>query len=430
MIKTNTFVRSLLDKGLVDDVAFLENGYDIQVQGRLTSVRLNGKGGALIYNHKNNDLLEIESGRLDDVLHRYIIRSAFGTQNETGVHGIHCKDTFLVPTKIINNSVIFTDTLKRNFVVSGTTAEAALSFFKDACTVNADDCMIMLNGFTPYSVAARKAVKSSVESDEVELQLLRCSVNVDDYAVTPKSELINNVGQTVVGGFLCSSADKLNYMTFEDDEAKLFMFNSKSRKSVNSSTVRSKNPLASRAQIALNTIEAKKIVNNYLNAKYPEGLSIRAVESALAYEAPSMFKAADIHEPLQYTNVFNHYRKNADTVALRLDSNKSLFIGLSNSTTASKFRAVPDVEAIKNALYRNGYSLTELESGLTFGAKEDVVTSIVNSCTNYVPVVEKVMNKVNTVTKVLGNACKPVLAGYGIDDKNHAFTKIAKVVIN
>ena len=71
MIKTDNFVKTLSDKGLVDDAIFCENGYDIQYKGNLVSVRLNDKGGALIFNQKKNSVMEIESGRLDDVLHRF-----------------------------------------------------------------------------------------------------------------------------------------------------------------------------------------------------------------------------------------------------------------------------------------------------------------------------------------------------------------------
>ena len=56
MIRTDNYIRALSDKGLVDDAMLLENGYDIQYKGNIVSVRLNDKGGAVIFNKKKNNL--------------------------------------------------------------------------------------------------------------------------------------------------------------------------------------------------------------------------------------------------------------------------------------------------------------------------------------------------------------------------------------
>ena len=54
MIRTDNYIRALSDKGLVDDAMLLENGYDIQYKGNIVSVRLNDKGGAVIFNKKKS----------------------------------------------------------------------------------------------------------------------------------------------------------------------------------------------------------------------------------------------------------------------------------------------------------------------------------------------------------------------------------------
>ena len=60
MIRTDNYIRALSNKGLVDDAMILENGYDIQYKGNIVSVRLNNKGGAVIFNQKKNDLFEVQ----------------------------------------------------------------------------------------------------------------------------------------------------------------------------------------------------------------------------------------------------------------------------------------------------------------------------------------------------------------------------------
>lgn len=428
MIKTNAFVKSLLEKELVDDVAFLANGYDIQVDGKIVSVRVNEKGRAIIWNHNSSSITEVDSGRLDDVLHKFIIASCFGFQSKEGVHSIKCSNTFFVPVKLIKNNVVFADTLGREFVVSNTTKDAILSFFNEAAQVNADDCILMLDGFQKYDRHITSA-KESVDENEVNVNLLKCSVSIDDYAVSPISSSINDVGKTVVGNFICSSSDKLNYMTFEDDLKNIGF--GKSRSNVTSSTIRSDNVFVKRAKVALNSSKGIKSVKEYLNAKYPAGLSVRAVESAMAYEAPSIFKHAGITDALSYKNLFNNYRVKADCITFRLDSNMAICSSIEKSgESIQTFRAVPDVEVIANALHREGYTLDELESGLTFEARSDIATSITNAMKNIVPLAEKVINSPNVVTKLVGSSVKDELKTFGISDDTGAFMCMNKVIIN
>lgn len=425
MIRTDNFVRALSNKGLVDDAMVVENGYDIQYKGNIVSVRLNERGGALIYNHKKNNLSEIQSGRLDEVLHKYIAQSLFGTQTKVGLKGIECKNTFFVPTKVIQNAVIFEDAEGRKFTMEGNTPEAVLSYFNQACDVNADDCMILLNNFKVYNHLHN--VKSSVETPEVELQLLKSNVNPEDYAVSPKASSINDVGQTVVGNFLCSAADKWNYMTFEEDTSKMFSFGSASKR-ITSSTVRSKNPLTMKAKEVLTS--NRKAVQSYIDRKFPNGLCVSALENLMAYEAPGLYKEAGIKENMNYNAIFNNYLKDCDSVQFRMDNTKSILCAVcKDNKSVAKFRAVPVLSEMKQPLQREGYLLSELESGLEFGRKETAIKAIVSNLKDFVPVVENTLNKANTITKITGNDCRTILQSYGLNDSKGVFNTITQVIL-
>lgn len=430
MIKTDNFVKTLSDKGLVDDAIFCENGYDIQYKGNIVSVRLNDKGGALIFNQKKNSVMEIESGRLDDVLHRYIIQSVFGTQTKTGVKNTEYKNVFLVPSKVIKNAVMFEDTEGRTFVVNGVSPQAVLSYYNEACETNCDDVMILLSGFTPYDRSFR-GNENAVESSEVEVQLLKCSVNFEQYAVAPRSECINDVGQTVVGNFLCSSSDKVNLMTFEEDSQKAFTFSSAPKRNIRSSTMRTKNPYAIKAKDFLTSGVARRCVQNYIDEKYPYGLCISSMQQVFAYEAPALFNAAKMENKIDYKNLFQRYLKDADTIQFRLDSNKILYSALSvDGKSVAKFHAVPDVAFIRNNLVKDGYYISELESGLEFKKGDTAVASILSGCKNFAPISEKPINKPNTVSKVIGSECQKVLSEYGINDTKGVFSSLVQVIVN
>ena len=426
MIRTDNYIRALSDKGLVDDAVLLENGYDIQYKGALVSVRLNNKGGAVIFNHKKNDLFEVQSGRLDEVLHKYIFQSLFGLQNKVGTREMECKNVAFVPTKVVKNSVVFEDNAGRKFTMDGVSPKAVLSYYKHACEVNADDCMLLLNCFVPYNFK-ENFVTSSVETPEVELQLLKSSVNAEDYAVSPKVESINDVGQTIVGNFLCSAADKWNLMTFEEDQSKAFMFNSASKKNINSSAMRSKNPLVNNAKKVI----PSAIVSKYIDNKYPHGLCLSALENVVAYETPALCKEANVDVPTNYGFIFNSLLKDADRVCFRLDNNKSILCAIEKKgVSASKFRAIPVLSEMKQPLFNNGYLLTELESGIELSVTDTAVGAIVSACKEFVPVVENPVNVPNTVDKIIGSSAKEALMSYGINDKNGVFKSFYRVVLN
>lgn len=427
MIRTDNFVRALSDKGLVDDAMFLDSGYDIQYKGNIVSVRLNDKGGAVIFNQKKNDLVEIQSARLDEVLHKYIFQSLFGLQNKIGTREMDCKNVAFVPTKVVRNSVIFEDNTGRKFTMSGNSPKAVLSYYKEACNINADDCMLLLNNFVAYN-PAKEYVSSSVETPEIELQILKSAVNMEDYAVSPKIDCINDVGQTIVGNFLCSASDKWNLITFEEDQNNAFNFSSVSKR-ISSNALRTKNPLVLKAKDLLSS--NKQAVSKYVEDKYPHGLCVSAMQNMLAYETPSLCKEANVENTINYGFVFNNLLQNADKVRFRLDNNKSILCAVEKEgVSVAKFRAVPVLSELKDPLTKNGYFLTELESGLEFNAMDTTVGIIASCCKSFVPVVENPVNVPNTVTKVIGSSAKETLMTYGINDVKGVFSSFYRVVLN
>ena len=429
MIRTDNYIKTLSDKGLVDDAITLENGYDIQYKGNIVSVRLNEKGGALIYNQKKNNIMEIQSGRLDEVLHRYIVQSLFGIQTKEGIKSNKYNNVFFVPTKVIGNSVVLEDPVGRKWTVKGSTPKAVLSYYEDARMVNADDAMVLLDGFSAYSIHDREPLKSCVEN-EVELTLLKSSANIDDYAVAPRSECINDIGKTLVGVFCCSSADKVNQINFEEDSSKIFAFNAPARRNITSSTMRTKNPYAIKGKEVFSSVAGRKAISNYVDTKYPDGLCLSAMEQVIAYETPAIILSAKMNERLEYKTTFQKYLKNATDVNFRMDSNKSVLAELCNSTSVAKFRMVPDLSEIRNSLKKEGYLLSELENGLSFHIEDPAIACIVSNCCEFVPVSEDAVNMTNKVGKVIGSECKRTLAEYGINDQKGVFNSLTQIIIN
>ena len=430
MTKTGNYIKSLMDHGLVDDAIGVEGGWDIQYKNNILSVRVDNKGGALIYNQKRGNVTEVKSGRLDDVLHRYIAQSLFGLQTREGTRGEMCKDAFFVPTKVIKNALVFEDPVGRKFTVSGVSPKALFSYYKDAAAVNADDCLVLLSGFTAFDFHNEND-KPSGESAEIESQLLKCSCNIDDWAVCAKSDKINDVGQTIVGNFLCSSADKVSQITFEEDCRKAFMSCAVAKKGITSSAARVKNPLAAKAKELLASAKGKKAVGEYLDSKYPDGLCVSSIEQVMAYEAPSILKSAGMECEIPYKGLFAEYLRNCDKVSFRLDSNKSILCSLGvDGKSAAKFRAVPNLGMMKSALQRQGYLLSELSDGLEFDSTEEAVSVIANSCDGFVPVSEKMAGRPNVVSKIVGSEVGKILSSYGIDDKNGVFQSLVSIEVN
>ena len=430
MIKTGGYIKSLMNHGLVDDAVGVDGGWDIQYKNNIVSVRLDDKGGALIYNKRNNDVIEIKSGRLDDVLHRFIVQSLFGLQNKVGVKKNVYRDAFFVPSKVVNNLVIFEDPVGRKFTVEGASPRAVLNFYDEAAAVGADDCVLLLSGFKPYTRDCAPKT-AGIKDLDVETQILKSSLDLDDYSVMPDVRLINDVGQTIVGNFLCSSADKVSMMTFNEDLKKVFSSNAVAKRGITSNAVRVRNPLALKAKKELASAAGRKALCEYLNSKYPEGLCVSSLEQVMAYESPSIMKAANVESDISYKGLFSTYLQNSESAAFRLDSNKSILCTLSvPGKSAAKFRAIPDLSLMKSSLSRCGYLLSELSNGLEFDSTNEAVSVIVNHCSNFTPVSEKMVNKVNLVSKLNGQEVRSELSNYGIDDKEGVFSSLVQIVLN
>ena len=232
-------------------------------------------------------------------------------------------------------------------------------------------------------------------------------------------------------GLHASSADKAVQMTFEEDERKLFSSAVNKRKNIVASSVRTKNPLAVKAKELFSSKIARKGVEEYVDAKYPNGLCVSALEHVIAYEAPSIIKSSNVEGSVSYKKLFSDYLRSCDTVSFRLDSNKSILCSLNvPGKSIAKFRAVPNVGEIKNALQAEGYLLAELSDGLEFGSTTNAVSLLVNSCSDFVPVSEKVLNVPNVVSNISGSEATEVLSSYGIEDSKHVFSSFARIVIN
>jgi hypothetical protein len=151
----------------------------------------------------------------------------------------------------------------------------------------------------------------------------------------------------------------------------------------------------------------------------------------LAYETPALCKEANVENTINYGFVFNNLLQNADKVRFRLDNNKSILCAVEKEgVSVAKFRAVPVLSELKDPLTKNGYFLTELESGLEFNAMDTTVGIIASCCKSFVPVVENPVNVPNTVTKVIGSSAKETLMTYGINDVKGVFSSFYRVVLN
>jgi hypothetical protein len=151
----------------------------------------------------------------------------------------------------------------------------------------------------------------------------------------------------------------------------------------------------------------------------------------MAYEGPSLVKAANTRGNVSYKGLFSECLRNCDSVSFRLDSNKSILCSLNvPGKSLMKFRAVPDVGKIRNALQKEGYLLSELSDGLEFKSTSNAVSLVVNSCTDYAPVSEKMLNMANTVMKLSGMDAQKVLSSYGIEDKKGVFAGIVRISVN
>lgn len=413
MKKTNYMLLNMLEKGFVGNVEFLENGYDILANEKTINVRLNGKGGALIRNGKK--LTEVKSARLDDVLAKFILKSVYGH-----------KGSFFKKEEI-KNGVVLTDPRGKKWVINSN-AKVALEYINLFDQEDCDEALVGLPILNAYSPRTIKEVES-IDS-EVEMIQLKSALDPSEYAFMPKADMIENVGQTVVGSSLCSSADKFAIQSFTEKLDGVFCDKEVKHNNGIVNSLRTHDAMAERTLSAIESAHKQKELKNFFDKKYSEGLSKGALTNALAYEAPAIFNACGIKEKLAYNDTFNKMVKRADAVTFRLDNSRDIFVELDKvGIFSARFRAVPNVEGIKNALAREGYSVSDIESGLTVTLGEDIAPSIIANCANFKPITEERVLKSSNVETVNGGMVTKTLREYGIDDKNHLFNSLTTVVI-
>lgn len=411
MKKTNYMLLNMLEKGFADNVEFLENGYDILANGKEINVRLDGKGGALIRNEKK--LTEVKSARLDDVLTKFILKSAYGH-----------KGSFFKKEQI-KNGAILTDPRGKKWVINAKVAMEYINLFDQE---DCDEALVGLPILNAYSPRTMKNIETVDE--EVEMIQLKSALDPSEYAFMPKADMIENVGQTVVGSSLCSSADKFAIQSFNEKLDGAFCDKEVKHNNGIVNSLRTHYALAERTSSAIESAHKQKELKNYFDKKYPEGLSRKALTNALAFEAPSIFNACGIDEKLAYNDTFNKMVKRADAVTFRLDNSRDMFVQLDKAGVFSaRFRAIPNVEGIKNALAREGYMVSDIQSGLTVTLGEDIAPSIIANCANFKPVTEDRVLKSSTVSTVKGVMVTKALKEYGINDETRVFNSMTKVVI-
>lgn len=411
MKKTNYMLLNMLEKGFADNVEFLENGYDILANGKEINVRLDGKGGALIRNEKK--LTEVKSARLDDVLTKFILKSAYGH-----------KGSFFKKEQI-KNGAILTDPRGKKWVINAKVAMEYINLFDQE---DCDEALVGLPILNAYSPRTMKNIETVDE--EVEMIQLKSALDPSEYAFMPKADMIENVGQTVVGSSLCSSADKFAIQSFNEKLDGVFCDKEIKHNNGIVNSLRTHNAMAERTSSAIESAHKQKELKNYFDKKYPEGLSRGALTNALAFEAPSIFNACGINEKLAYNDTFNKMVKRADAVTFRLDNSRDMFVQLDKAGVFSaRFRAIPNVEGIKNALTREGYMVSDIQSGLTVTLDEDIAPSIIANCANFKPVTEDRVLKSSNVETVKGVIVTKALKKYGINDETRVFNSMTKVVI-
>lgn len=429
MKKTSFFIENMLSKGFVNEVEFLSNGYDIKVGKDTVSVRTKGSR-AVIWNHKDARLTEVVSGRLDDILHRYIVLSCVGKTSAKTKLGEY-KNVVFVPQAIVNGKLVLKDSLNRAWVVNSYTGENALNMFNEMNNVSADDCMLLMNGLTPYTKNTKITIESSYKDVEAELLSLQSSIDVDGYAVYPKSDAINKVGTTLVGSFLASATDRANVELFENLELELS--SKKTLHATNSSIADFKTTgVAEEVRKTIVSSGKAKAFDEYCDKTYGNGITVDGLNSALAYDTGKIYSALGIKTAVtHFKPIVQSMLEESDSAYLCLTSNKEVKVCAQKvNTFSAMFTAVPNVEVIKNALARDGYTLKDLQSGMTVALDSEVLEAIMNSSMDFTPVAEKAYLANMTAKSLIGSAVTGELAKVGIEDKTRAFSNMIVLTVD
>lgn len=415
MIKTDSFVRSLMNKGFVDDVAFLTNGYDIQYNDVILSVRNNGVGGALIFNSKEEGVTEVVSGRLDDVLHRYIMQSLFGLQTGKGSDGKIYSNVFFKPGEVFGNCSVFIDPANRKWLLQGVSAKAAKAIYEEAMKVNADDAMILYDNFNVYDDKLVNSVDKIAESVDVELTLLRCSVDLNEYSVLPRSEYVNEVGRNLVNNFVCSSSDKIMLQNFEDKIAQIT--------SCNGTAPQIDLELKPELKSILSLTSSKKDeVQGWISKKYGT-LGLKSMKEALVVNAEEILSSLNIDDKVDFSKMFSSYMNKAENIQFVLKNNRMVEITVEKpGIFSATFKAVPDVPQMKDILSSHGTFLNEVESGLTLNLTDNMdfestklCSDMIKCCLDITPVTEEPFLG-NSTVECIARDFDTILSSYGIED--------------
>lgn len=422
MIKTDNFVKHLLACGFVDEVDFVASGYDIKCGKDVVSVRSN-KQRAIIWNHKDSRVTEIKSSRLDDVLHRYIVLS-FADKISGKTNLGNYKNVIFLPQGVVEGKVIFKDSKNRDWIANGYSAKNVMDFYNEAKSVSAEDTLVLMNGFEPYEKGC-KVVKSSVKDEGAEKLMLKSNVNVDDYSVYPCSSAINKIGTTLVGSFLASSVDRANVELFENFENEIH-----EKKSLHSSNVSIKNyKTKGVAEAVRQTIVSSGKANEFdkfCDKNYGNGITEESLNSALVYDTGKIYSALGIKKPLEHFKpIVQSMLEESDSAYIQLKSNKEVCVCAQKvNLFSAMFSAIPDVEAIKNGLSRDGYTLQDIQSGMTVALDSETLGAVINSSLNFSPMPEKsYLNELNK-KNLIGSAVTDELKNFGIYDKNRAFSNM------
>ena len=428
MVRTDAFVRSMMNKGFVDDVAFLTNGYDIQYGNALLSVRSNGAGGALLFNSKDEGVTEVVSGNLDGILHRYIVQSLFGLQNGKGLDNRIYSNVFLRPTEAFSDSMVFTDSENRKWLLQGVSPKAGRALYESAMNVNADDSLLMLDNFVVYDESLVNSVRRGADTPEAELVLLKCSLDLDEYEVLPRSECVSSVGRNIVGNFVCSSRDKVMLQNFEDRLAEITSCKGE-KPSVDMSEMKGE-----LKQMLTLTSSRKDDVDKYITSKYGK-MSLRAMKEALTYDT-SILSSLGSDDKVDYIDVFSSYMKKADTVQFLLKDNRTVEITAETpGIFSATFRAVPNVSQMRDVVGASGMFLTELESGLNLDLSDEMnlenrklCSDLVKSCVDFEPASEDGFLG-NSTVECITDHMEEVLSSYGIVDNLGTIKYVDRITV-
>jgi len=415
MTKTDNFVTSMLAKGMVDNVEMLANGYDIEKGNNKVSIRCNGSN-AIIWNHKDSSILEIQSGRLDDILHRYIVRSCVGLQSAENKYGSFTNRAF-IPTEVVSDRMVLSDATGKKWICSDSSPKATLEFYDSASLMGADDCMLLLPNLEEFKPGFKVSLNNSRDAG-IEARMLFSCVNPEDYAVYPSADAIEPVGKTIVGNFVCSALDKATVMSFEENEKFIGSSTFPTAKAYIGSSLRTNDRNVKALQSAVASNHNEKGLTKYIENAH-SFMTSKALATELECEAPMIAQSLNTKVDFDYSKTYNTLRSRADSVKFTLSSSNKMLVNVEkNGVFSSRFTAIPNVESLKNVLSREGYLMSDVQTGLGFDAGNEVNASIMSCLTNLTPVVEKDRYFNAGLAKIYGKDVSQHLAAYGIKGDN------------